>query len=230
MCTMQSELFLGEKYRPFLEGVLSKAIWIPDNTFVDRRLSGHTDLSLFSDGTVLYASPFLKEFLEEKGIPAVYSKDDPGKSYPEDARFNVFCNGSFAVLNRKSADPAIVSDLDLSGRVMIEVSQGYTACSLLGVNDDSFITADEGICKALIHFGLNVLKIHPGHILLPGFDFGFIGGSAVKPDEGTVAFTGMLDDHPDKERITGFIKEQGKSVEFLTNLPVFDIGGAVIRP
>lgn len=227
---MQSELFLGEKYRPLLEAALPGAKWIPDNPFVDRGLSGHADLSLFSDGSVLYSAPYLKEYLENQGISALLTEKNPGRTYPEDAMFNVFCNESSAVFNRRTAEPSIVSALENSVRNLIEVSQGYSACNLLGISADSFITADEGIYRALISKELNVLKIQPGFICLPGFDYGFIGGSAVKPDSSTIAFTGSLSCHPDCDRIVSFIKEQGKSVEFMTDLPVFDIGGAVIRP
>ena len=227
---MPSELFLGERYRPVLSTVVPNAIWLPDNQYVDSRLSGHADLCLFSDGSVLYAPPFLQKFLSEQGIEAVYTKDNPGKAYPSDARFNIFCNESCIVYNSTGADPEIISKLADSGKQLIEVSQGYSACSILGVDSDSFITADEGIYRALAHYNYNVLKIAPGYISLEGFGYGFIGGSAIKPDESTVAFTGSLSNHPDSGRIIGFIKEKGKSVEFLTNLPVFDIGGAVIRP
>lgn len=230
MYTTQSELFLGKKYKPLLQAALPDAIWLPDNPYVDSRLSGHADLSLFCDGSVLYAAPYLKDFLADYGIKALFSKDNPGKTYPDDAKFNVFCNESIAVYNSKSADSLIVSDLKKTGRTMIEVSQGYSACSILGISSDSFITADKGIQLALEEHGLNVLKISSGFISLQGYEYGFIGGSAVKPDESTVAFTGSLSSHPDCDRIIGFIKEQGKSVEFLTDLPAFDIGGAVNRP
>lgn len=227
---MPSELFLGEKYRPVLSAVVPNAIWLPDNPYVDSRLSGHADLCLFSDGSVLYASPYLQKFLSEQGIEAVFTKSNPGKAYPSDARFNIFCNESCIVYNSISADPEIISKLADSGKHLIEVSQGYSACSILGVDSDSFITADEGIYRALEQYKYNVLKIAPGYISLEGFGYGFIGGSAIKPDESTVAFTGSLSGHPDCDRIIGFIKGKGKSVEFLTNFPVFDIGGAVIRP
>ena len=59
----------------------------------------------------------------------------------------------------------------------IHVKQGYTRCSLLPVDDRSFITSDAGIAKTLAEHDTDVLLIHPGHIHLPGFDYGFIGGT-----------------------------------------------------
>lgn len=60
----------------------------------------------------------------------------------------------------------------------VDVPQGYTRCCLLPVDDTSFITSDNGIAKALIAAGADVLTIEQGHIQLTGFNYGFIGGCA----------------------------------------------------
>ena len=74
------------------------------------------------------------------------------------------------------------------------------------------------------------LDIAPGHIALEGFPYGFIGGAAFKISDDTMAFTGTLDEHPDGERIVGYLAEYGLGSVFLTDKPIFDIGGAVALP
>ena len=77
---------------------------------------------------------------------------------------------------------------------------------------------------------MDVLQIRPGHIALEGYDYGFIGGASFLLDSNTLAFTGHLDVHPDRDRILDFLRQHGVSAVFLTESPVFDIGGAVRLP
>ena len=64
--------------------------------------------------------------------------------------------------------------------VQISSRQGYSRCSVCVVSDNAIITADEGICRSAEAHGVDVLKIRPGYIDPPGFDYGFIGGQASK--------------------------------------------------
>ncbi len=112
----------------------------------------------------------------------------------------------------------------------MHVAQGYTRCAALVVNDQSIITADAGVSRAAKNCNINVLDITPGHIGLQGFPYGFIGGAAFKISDDTMAFTGTLDGHPDGECIVGFLAENGLGSVFLTDRPIFDIGGAIALP
>lgn len=121
----------------------------------------------------------------------------------------------------------------------VDVSQGYTRCCCLPVDDDSFITSDMGIAKALTAANADVLVIEKGHIKLDGFDYGFIGGcaghimttsnrenktEAIKP---TILFNGDLSAHPDYNKIAAFINDRGKNVEFFADYPLTDIGSII---
>ena len=77
---------------------------------------------------------------------------------------------------------------------------------------------------------MDVLRIRPGYIELIGYDYGFIGGAAFLINDHTLAFTGALDRHPDKDRILDFLAQHGVQPVFLTEVPIFDIGGAVALP
>ena len=74
---------------------------------------------------------------------------------------------------------------------------------------------------------MDVLEIEPGHILLPGFDTGFIGGATFKLSAHELAFTGELDGHPDRPAIEAFLEARGVEPVYLTTQPAFDIGSAV---
>ena len=69
----------------------------------------------------------------------------------------------------------------------INVSQGYSKCSLCIVNENSVITEDDGIAEVLKRHNMDVLKISAGDVLLSGLDYGFLGGLL------TLALIGTLD-------------------------------------
>ena len=69
----------------------------------------------------------------------------------------------------------------------------------------------------------------PRFIRLDGFEHGFIGGSAFKIAADKLCFTGVLDAFPEDEqnRILEFLEKKGIIPIYLTDRPVFDIGGAI---
>lgn len=71
------------------------------------------------------------------------------------------------------------------------------------------ITADEGLAYTLCRAGLDVLKIIPGCIRLPGYGYGFIGGCCGKLDAATMAFAGDPLTHPDGKKILSFMERHG---------------------
>ncbi|MCD8117342.1 MAG: hypothetical protein LUE21_09570 [Oscillospiraceae bacterium] len=75
---------------------------------------------------------------------------------------------------------------------------------------------------------MDVLEITPGYIELSGYQYGFIGGASFRLDAHTIAFTGTLDRHPDKMRILSFLAKHSVKPVFLTDRPLFDVGGAVL--
>ena len=102
----------------------------------------------------------------------------------ENIRYNAVCTGKYFIHNLQYTDPDLLAAAEAKAAAehtsltKIHVKQGYTRCSLLPVDDQSFITSDTGIAKTLADYDTDVLLIRPGHILLPGFDYGFIGAPA----------------------------------------------------
>ncbi len=225
-------VLIGERYWPKLAQSLAAqgidAIWLPDNAALDKRLSSHADLSVFVCGNnavvarALVASNFVK-YLTNRGYIVAPSAEQ-GADYPRDAGLCVCWTGRYTIYNEATADPAV---LDIICGVPVHVSQGYTKCAALVVDDHSIVTADAGVSRAAKSAGMDVLEITPGHIALDGFEYGFIGGASFIISDNTVAFTGTLDGHPDKDRILDFLAQHGKKPVFLTDEAIFDIGGAI---
>lgn len=229
-------VIIGEKYRPLLAESLAaqgiEPIWMPSNPLFDPRLSGHADLSMVRRGREIVVSKGLNDntvnIITNGGYSVYSAENDEGEFYPHDAGLCVLDTGRYRICNPKTVDPAALRLF--SDRVLVPVAQGYTRCAAAVVNEHSIITADAGVSTAAKRAGLDVLDIEPGHVELAGFPYGFIGGASFPLNEDTLAFTGTLDAHPDKEQITAFLAARGVKPLFLTKGPLIDIGGAVILP
>lgn len=202
---------------------------MPDNPYVDDRLSGHADLSvLHLGGDRLLLAPYLKgssfsRQLEDRGFDIRFADIEQSALYPNDAQMNVCILGDKVIYNPKTVPDTIVKCLTTGDRaVQISSRQGYSRCSVCVVNDNAIITADEGICRSAEAHGVDVLKIRPGYIDLPGFDYGFIGGASFKLSYTKLAFTGGLDKHPDAERIIEFASLHNIDIVYITDKPAFD--------
>lgn len=223
-------VLIGERYRQDLAQSLAaqgiEAFWLPDNAALDPRLAGHADLSVFRAGMRIFAGaevhPYIVSFLTNRGyvVETVFGQ---GKIYPADVPLCICATGRYTIYNEATAyAPAVAA----AGGIPVRVRQGYAKCAALIVDEHSIVTADASVSRAAKNAGMDTFYIEPGYIALDGYDAGFIGGGSFVIGN-TVYFTGTLDDHPDRERILRFITEHGKTPVFLTDRPIFDIGGAI---
>lgn len=168
------------------------------------------------------------------------------ESYPGNIRYNAICTGKYFIHNLKYTDPSLLQaartwhqgqyqQCGSSAKLqMVDVRQGYSRCCCMPVDDTSFITSDQGMAKALSAHDADVLLIERGHILLPGFDYGFIGGcggNLLIPqsiDENkaarTIIFNGNLEAHPDYEKIAAFLSDRDIALVYFKSFPLMDIG------
>lgn len=213
------ELAIGGEYlrrlREPLEGRGIRCIALPPNPALDPRIASHADLSLLHLGGECFAGA--EELDYETDFPIISKVP----TYIHDCALNVCIAGEYVI-----ACPEYAHVLP-KDKTLIAVRQRYTRCSVCIVDEHSIITADPGIARACSG-KLDVLCITPGFIELPGFDYGFIGGASFKPSRNEIAFTGTLDEHPDKERIEAFLKERGVCPVYLTEDKCFDCGSAVL--
>ena len=104
-----STVIIGEKYCNILQnGIKSlgiNALFMPDNPYVDDRLSGHADLSvLHLGGNRLLLAPYLKrssfsQQLEDRGFDIRFADIEQSALYPNDAQMNVCILGDKVIYN-----------------------------------------------------------------------------------------------------------------------------------
>lgn len=233
-----SAVILGEKYSNILEKPLKKRgigiIKVPDNPCVDKRLAGHADLSVFHfGGNKLLLAPYLKgsgleRELRDRGAVVSFANVAQGAQYPSDAQLNSCVVGRNVMFNPSVSCCEIVNYFtNLDEYSMISCKQGYARCCTCVVDEGAIITSDRGIAAAARKNGIEVLEISAGHIALEGFPYGFVGGASFKLEKNILAFTGTLDEHPDKEAILRFLCSRKVDLVYITQQPAFDIGSAI---
>ena len=227
-------IIIGEKYRKLLENALIQnnlnPIWLKNNEFVDKRLSGHCDLmAAHLGGRRIVACEFLKnsQLFDNIEIPEVelLTVPDPtGKAYPMDAGLNFCLIGRKLIYNPNTAYKAVISELDCE---MIPCKQGYTKCSICVVDENAIITADTKIAQIASENGIDALLVEKGLAALDGFEYGFIGGASFKIDRNKIAFTGIINNTDERNKIESFLSRRDIEAIYLTEHELFDIGSAI---
>lgn len=221
---MKNILFISSGLPDIMAGRLSDKYGIrklPPCDDLATPVSKHADmLTGVLDGRLIVTRTYY-----EKNA-ALFSDCDPlitderhGKEYPADIILN-FIDTEKAVVGYEKAITKLIN------KPVVNVKQGYARCSTLLCRDFA-VSADKGILSALSSLGYDTLRISPGYIDLPGYDFGFIGGASFADGE-HVYFFGSLSYHPDGNKIKEFIISHKAKVYELADAPLLDLGGAVI--
>lgn len=188
---------------------------ISSEGLVDPAISSHPDVFLCRLGIGADA-PLIRA-----------SNAELGMGYPAEAAFNGACTGRYFIHNLKVTAPRLLDAVKGAGMDLIYVPQGYAKCSTVIVDERSIITYDRGIAQACTGCdNLDVLLISPGHVQLPGYDTGFIGGCSGRIDD-EVIFNGDLSAHPDFVRIRDFIQSRGLKCIWFEDYPLTDIGSII---
>lgn len=149
-----------------------------------------------------------------------------GDSYPADVPYNAACTGKYFIHNLKYTDESLLEYSKSLGLIPINIRQGYSKCSIAVIDEDSVITSDEGAAKTLLASGLDVLLIQRGFIKLPGYNYGFIGGTCGRIDN-EIVFNGDLTLHPQHELICDFITAKGLKIKYFKGYELEDIGSVI---
>jgi len=192
----------------------------------------HPDMFLHHIGgqKIVYAPGTSEETvreLEEYGFQMIRGETELKYKYPGNISYNAARVGRFVFHNTKYTDK-ILKDfflkLDLE---LVHINQGYAKCAISVVDENSIITMDKGIAKVADKKGLDVLVVEEKNILLPGLDYGFIGGSSGLIDKNKWAVTGRLESLESCSEILGFLSRKRKEVISLSNQQVVDIGSLI---
>lgn len=200
------------------------------NANVSTPLQKHTDMQIVQIGDKYVCAPesyeYYKSITGKYNLELIRGNTELSSNYPADVAYNITVTERVTVHNFKYTDAIIKENLSVQN--FVNVSQGYSKCSLCVVNDSCFISSDAGIITALNNNGCNVLEITPGFVKLPGFDYGFLGGASFKLGDNILGFNGNIEMHPDYDKIMKFCKSSGVEVISLSEQSLMDIGSAVI--
>lgn len=206
-------------------------ILLPSAPYLQIAVESHTDMLIFMGfGKIFCHENYYvsnREIIDRiaslSNSEVCLSKEPTGAKYPYDVLFNACLVGNNLICNEKTISKLILDEAKAQGYQIVNVSQGYTKCSICVVSDNAIITADCGIAKACRERKIDVLEISQGHISLPPYDFGFIGGaSGTRGDK--VYFCGSLGTHPDGEKIKGFCLKHKKIAVYLSDGELQDVG------
>ena len=186
-------------------------ILIPKCNEVYEAINGHPDIQLNilknkSSAKIIVQNNISHEFkkiLKENNINYIVSKKSLSNTYPDDIILNSLILEDYFIHNLKYSDEELLKSQN--SKVHINVLQGYTKCSILPVRDNALITNDKGIFESLKCYDFDILLLPSGDILLPSFNYGFIGGVGGMISNDKMAFFGDLDSYKWGAEIKNFL-------------------------
>ncbi len=196
---------------------------------VDESIAYHPDIVIhpINYNTLIIAPNVFNYYadkLERFNLKLIKGERRLEGKYPLDIAYNVGRIYGRAIHNFKYTDEVLKFYLKKENLEFINVKQGYTKCSMAIVSEDSIITSDLPIYKKLKDLGYGVLLISPGYINLENQEYGFIGGATGNLSIEKMLFSGILEEHPDKEKIKKFIYEKNREIIYLSKEKITDIG------
>ncbi len=199
----------------------------PINPNLPEPVNTHPDMQIsFFDG-IAVCDPELKEYYDgifKNSLVNVFSGNTKTQgNYPWDIAYNIKVVGNNVFHNFRYTDGVVTEKL--KGRNFVNVSQGYSGCSISAVGQNAIITADKAICDRAQENGLDALLISNKNIVLEPYEYGFIGGASFFCDN-TVYFFGDISTHPDYSNIHSFCKVRGTKIVSLCDGELFDYGSA----
>ncbi len=232
-----THLLIGERYYLLLKDSLKKrnitAITLPGHPYLDIPVQYHADMLLQHIGMNIWVAepsffPIVQQKLQPLGQIVLCGNTTLQRNYPLDIAYNGLRIGNsfFHLLNH--TDKIILQELKRQVVKQYSVKQGYSKCSVVVIHSTAAITSDLGMAKAMRKAMIDVLTIQPGHIQLPGYHTGLIGGCCFLTAPNRLAVTGILNHHPDYQNILNFLNKYHITLDILTEYPVFDIGSAFI--
>ncbi len=219
--TVKSEIITSLKNHGFdiYKAPINPNLPIPVNSHPDMQIS-------FFDG-IAVCDPAMKEYYDEifkySGVTVLSGNTETQGNYPRDIAYNIKVVGNNVFHNFKYTD-SVVSE-KLKNRNFVDVSQGYSGCSISAVGQNAIITADKIIFERAQKNGTDALLISDKNIVLEPYEYGFIGGASFYHDN-TVYFFGDISTHPDYCDIQSFCRGRGTKIVSLCEGPLFDYGSA----
>lgn len=203
----------------------------PPYNVLYKAVCGHPDMlvHIIDMNTLIVHKNMDKSFinkLQSLGKKIILSSHSLKSSYPYDIALNAVNLPGLLVHRLKYTDPEIIHAA--GNKKMIDVKQGYTKCSVAIVSSNAIITSDTSIAESLSFQNIDVLLVPPGDILLPGLDYGFIGGTCGLLENNILAFYGHLDYYKYGSKVYYFLEKHGVKPIFLREGKLIDRGSIYV--
>lgn len=214
-----------------LENLGYKILKCPKSSEVYEAINGHPDIQMHvvdEKNIILQrnADNFFMESLASCGYNLIKSSHSLKDKYPRDIILNSYSTESFFIHNTLYTDQQLLCRVQ--DKIIINVKQGYTKCSILPVDNKAVITNDPSIERSLKKYDFDVLLLPYGDISLPGFNYGFIGGCGGKTSLGEMCFFGHLKYYKYKNEIINFLNRYNIKPIYLYNGPLIDRGSLFV--
>ena len=103
---------------------------------------------VFSDLSLLSVGP---------GARFTFTADVVSPEYPQDVGLNALEIGGKLFIRRLSASETLLNIAERHGLEIVDVKQGYPACTVLKLSEEAAITADPGMAKILREHGIRAM-------------------------------------------------------------------------
>lgn len=208
-----------------------KILICPPSQLLYDAVCGHPDmlLHILDSKTIMVHKDTDKNFVEKLknlNFDVVFSANTLKDTYPEDVILNSISFSDLFIHNLKYTDTNLFNYM--KNKTCINVKQGYSKCSTAIVSRNSIMTSDKTIAKALSKENIDVLLLPPGDILLPGLNYGFIGGCCGLLDERSLAFYGDLNCYAFGKEVLNFLKKHNVEPIFLRKGKLIDRGSLFV--
>ena len=193
------------------------------------QISGHPDIFIFQDEKQLIIAPNspkeLTDFLNKHKVDFIFGKKEVGTELNNSTQYNCIVTKNHVFHKKGFSDETILKAH--INKELVNLPQAYTRCSLTKLNYNNFITSDVGIHKALTKHSFNSLLVSPKNIKLPGYPYGFFGGTN-GIHQNNFYLIGSLDHIDNSKVIREFISKNKLNLIELYNGPLYDGGGIFI--
>lgn len=222
---------ISEEEKSNLKQLGCEVLVCPPSKLLYDAICGHPDvlLHIIDNENIMVHKDMNVEFvklLKKLGFDVSFSRNNLNSLYPYDVILNAVNLSHLFIHNINYTDPNLLKMTN--NKKFINVKQGYTKCSTAIVSEEAIMTSDKNIAKALFKENIDVLLLPPGDILLPGLDYGFIGGCCGLLDDKSLAFYGDLNYYAHGKKVLEFLKKHNIEPIFLRKEKLIDRGSLFI--
>lgn len=209
-----------------------KLIEIEPQSSVYEEISAHPDIFFAKIDNQIFMAPNLE--LDNLYLNhCLFGNDIVEKNYPLDIKYNICQIGNNVIHNFKYTDKNILKYIDDQKLNKIQVSQGYSKCSISVTSNNSCITSDKGVYDTLQNSQIDVLLLENEIIRLLDKNGnktkmnGFIGGATGVIEDKFILF-GDSSKLKHKSLLLNHLKKYNLELIDFKELEICDYGGFMI--